>query len=348
MRVTPSPSLHRCALRAGAVVAAGALLVGCSDDGSLDLGGAEESVDEAVEGVQETADDATADATDGAEDTEGEADAQDTQDSEDDESWWDSFLGWFSSDEDSGDESGDTAEDSAAEDSAAEDAADEDATDEESPDEATEEESPEDEATEEEPAEDDSGDDDSWWDTIVSWFSSDDEDDEGDEGDSEDEADEEEEAAAYGFPESCADAGAAESAGDLVPLGVTVQEDFGEFEQYADARYLVCAWDGPEEAFTLIYTENADPSGLVNLAGETGEQEMNWEVDVDIDVENYRSTEADELGGDLDYSSTTDGSTKIMHLSLPNNFWVAGVSVNQDVEQQDLERVVYDAAERLR
>ncbi|QVQ50530.1 hypothetical protein J4H86_16650 [Spiractinospora alimapuensis] len=333
MRVTPSPSLHRYALRAGAVVAAGALLAGCSDDGSLDVDGAQETVDEAVDGAQEAADDATSDTGDEADSTDESTETADSEsDGDSDDSWWDTVVGWFSGDDDD------------ASDEPTEDESSDEPSEEESPEE-TEDPDAEDEPTEEESPEEDAESDDSWWDTIVGWFSGDDDED----ADAEDDEDEEgeEEAASYGFPESCAEAGAAEAAGDLLPFGAQVQEDSGEFEAYADARYLICSWDGQEESFTLIYTENADPSGLVNLAGESGEQEMNWEVDVDMDVENYRSTEADELGGDLDYSSTVDGNTQIMHLSLPDNFWVAGVSVNQDVEQPDLERVVYDAAERL-
>ncbi|GAB2517938.1 hypothetical protein [Nocardiopsis aegyptia] len=163
----------------------------------------------------------------------------------------------------------------------------------------------------------------------------------------------EEEASAYGLPESCAAAGAAEVVGDLAP-GPVLAEESGAVEGIDDAEQLTCSFsDGSTEpgtpVFTLVFTSNADPSANPDVVRVPGaEAEMNWEVDVDVDVDTYHNDETDALGGDLEYVGTVDGSSRQLFLSLPGDFYVAAIAFGEDVAREDLERVVMTAAEQVR
>ncbi|MFE3460825.1 hypothetical protein ACFXKD_25060 [Nocardiopsis aegyptia] len=163
----------------------------------------------------------------------------------------------------------------------------------------------------------------------------------------------EEEASAYGLPESCAAAGAAEVVGDLAP-GPVLAEESGAVEGIDDAEQLTCSFsDGSTEpgtpVFTLVFTSNADPSANPDVVRVPGaEAEMNWEVDVDVDVDTYQNDETDALGGDLEYVGTVDGSSRQLFLSLPGDFYVAAIAFGEDVAREDLERVVMTAAEQVR
>ncbi|KOX11303.1 hypothetical protein [Nocardiopsis sp. NRRL B-16309] len=166
--------------------------------------------------------------------------------------------------------------------------------------------------------------------------------------------DEEEEAAsAYGLPESCEAAGAAEVVGDLAP-GPVLAEESGAVEGIDGAEQLTCSFsDGSTEpgtpVFTLVFTSNADPSANPDVVQVPGaEAEMNWEVDVDVDVDTYENDDTDELGGGLEYVGTVDGSSRQLFLSLPGDFHVAAIAFGEDVAREDLERVVMTAAERVR
>ncbi|MFD6100313.1 hypothetical protein ACFVWN_29310 [Nocardiopsis flavescens] len=161
----------------------------------------------------------------------------------------------------------------------------------------------------------------------------------------------EEETARYALPESCAEAGAAEVVGDLAP-GTVLAEERGEVEGFADAEQLTCSFsDGTAgaSAVTLVFTLNVDPSlspDVVTVPG--AEEEMNWEVDIDVDVDTYHTDEADSLGGDLEYVGTVDGSTRHLYLSLPGDLYVTVIAHGEEVPREDLERVVMLAAERVR
>ncbi|MFL1426407.1 MULTISPECIES: hypothetical protein [unclassified Nocardiopsis] len=163
----------------------------------------------------------------------------------------------------------------------------------------------------------------------------------------------EEETAQYVLPASCAEAGAAEVVGDLAP-GTVLAEDRGEVEGFADAEQLTCSFsDGtgtPGTAtFTLVFTLNVDPSLSPDVVAVPGaEEEMNWEVDIDVDVDTYHTDEADSLGGDLEYVGTVDGSTRHLYLSLPGELYVTAIAYGEEVPREDLERVVMLAAERVR
>ncbi|RKS06368.1 hypothetical protein DFP74_1996 [Nocardiopsis sp. Huas11] len=164
---------------------------------------------------------------------------------------------------------------------------------------------------------------------------------------------EEEAAGAYGLPASCEAAGAAEVVGDLAP-GPVLTEDSGAVEGIDDAEQLTCSFSdgstGPgTPVFTLVFTSNADPSANPDVVQVPGaEAEMNWEVDVDVDVDTYQNEDTDELGGDLEYVGTVDGSSRQLFLSLPGDFYVAAIAFGEDVAREDLERVVMTAAERVR
>jgi hypothetical protein len=164
---------------------------------------------------------------------------------------------------------------------------------------------------------------------------------------------EEEAASAYGLPESCEAAGAADVVGDLAP-GSVLTEESGAVEGIDDAEQLTCSFgDGSTEpgapTFTLVFTSNADPSANPDVVRVPGaEAEMNWEVDVDVDVDTYHNEGTDELGGDLEYVGTVDGSSRQLFLSLPGDFYVAAIAFGEDVAREDLERVVMAAAEQVR
>lgn len=165
--------------------------------------------------------------------------------------------------------------------------------------------------------------------------------------------DEEGEASAYGVPASCDAAGAATAVGDLAP-GPALTESLTEVEGIEGAEQLMCSYsDGSTEpgtpTFTLVYTVNVDPSANPDVVQVPGaEAEMNWEVDVDVDVDTYHNDDTDELGGDLEYVGTVDGSSRQLFLSLPGDFHVAAIAFGEDVAREDLERVVMTAAESVR
>ncbi|MBB6118518.1 hypothetical protein [Nocardiopsis algeriensis] len=167
------------------------------------------------------------------------------------------------------------------------------------------------------------------------------------------EEDEEAASAQYALPESCAEAGAAEVVGDLAP-GTALSEERGEVEGFDEAEQLVCSFgDGSGTAgsatFTLVFTVNVDPSlspDVVQVPG--AEEEMAWEVDIDVDVDTYHTDEADSLGGDLEYVGTVDGSTRHLYLALPGELYVTAIAQGEEVAREDLERVVLLAAENLR
>lgn len=159
--------------------------------------------------------------------------------------------------------------------------------------------------------------------------------------------------ARYALPESCAEAGAAEVVGDLAP-GTVLAEERGEVDGFADAEQLTCSFsDGTgtpgAPTFTLVFTLNVDPSLSPDVVAVPGaEEEMNWEVDIDVDVDTYHTDEADSLGGDLEYVGTVDGSTRHLYLSLPGDLYVTAIAYGEEVPREDLERVVMLAAERVR
>lgn len=191
------------------------------------------------------------------------------------------------------------------------------------------------------------------------WFSFGDEEDEGsDTENSEDAADkddsENKDTAQFALPDSCADIGAGEVAGDLTPAGTSVAEDTEEIDGASGAQQMSCVWSGSGsdqdsgESFAITFTVNADPSARLEVAQVPGEKEMNWEVDVDVNVDNYRTSQADSLGGELDYVTTVEGSTQSLHLALPEDFYVSAVAVSSEAAQEDLEKVVFQAAERAK
>ncbi|WP_433699361.1 hypothetical protein [Nocardiopsis sp. CA-288880] len=163
----------------------------------------------------------------------------------------------------------------------------------------------------------------------------------------------EQEASSYGLPDSCAAAGAAEVVGDLAP-GPVLAEDAGPVEGVDGAEQVVCSFsDGSGAAgapsLTLVFTAGADPSANPDVVRVPGaEEEMNWEVDIDVDVDTYHTDESDSLGGDLEYVGTVDGSSRNLYLSLPGDLYVTVVSYGEEVPREDLERIVMQAAERVR
>jgi hypothetical protein len=107
---------------------------------------------------------------------------------------------------------------------------------------------------------------------------------------------------------------------------------------------------GPDTpSFTLVFTLNADPSVNPDVVRVPGEQkEMGWEVDIDVDVDNYHTDKADSLGGELEYVGTVDGSSRHLYLSLPGELYVTAIAQSEEVPREDLERVVMLAAEQIR
>ncbi|MFE9246843.1 hypothetical protein [Nocardiopsis sp. NPDC006938] len=169
----------------------------------------------------------------------------------------------------------------------------------------------------------------------------------------EEQTEEEAQASSFGLPESCEAAGAAQIVGDLAP-GQVVTEESGEIEGIEDAEQLSCTFsDGSTEpgtpSFTLVFTSGADPSANPDVVRVPGaEAEMNWEVDVDVDVDTYHTEDSDDLGGDLEYVGTVDGSSRHLYLQLPGDFYVTAIAYFEDVERGDLERVVFQAAGQIR
>ncbi|WP_017590741.1 hypothetical protein [Nocardiopsis ganjiahuensis] len=164
---------------------------------------------------------------------------------------------------------------------------------------------------------------------------------------------EEEQASSFGLPESCEAAGAAQIVGDLAP-GQVLTEESGPVEGIEDAEQLSCTFsDGTTGAgtpsFTLVFTSGADPSANPDVVQVPGaEAEMNWEVDVDVDVDTYHTEDADDLGGDLEYVGTVDGSSRHLYLQLPGDFYVTAIAFFDEVERGELERVVFQAAGQIR
>ncbi|WP_017606724.1 hypothetical protein [Nocardiopsis alkaliphila] len=160
-------------------------------------------------------------------------------------------------------------------------------------------------------------------------------------------------ASEYGLPESCETAGAAELVGDLAP-GPILSEERGEIDGIEDSEQLSCTFsEGSTEpgtpSFTIVFTSGADPSANPDVVQVPGaEAEMNWEVDVDVDVDTYHTNESDDLGGDLEYVGTVDGSSRHLYLELPGDFYVTAIAYHEDVERGELERVVLQAAGRIR
>ncbi|MEU3020856.1 hypothetical protein ABZ635_26120 [Nocardiopsis sp. NPDC007018] len=169
----------------------------------------------------------------------------------------------------------------------------------------------------------------------------------------EEQTEEEAQASSFGLPESCEAAGAAQIVGDLAP-GQVVTEESGGIEGIEDAEQLSCTFsDGSTEpgtpSFTLVFTSGADPSANPDVVRVPGaEAEMNWEVDVDVDVDTYHTEDSDDLGGDLEYVGTVDGSSRHLYLQLPGDFYVTAIAYFEDVERGDLERVVFQAAGQIR
>ncbi|WP_150240184.1 hypothetical protein [Nocardiopsis quinghaiensis] len=166
-------------------------------------------------------------------------------------------------------------------------------------------------------------------------------------------AEEEQAASGYGLPESCEAAGAAEAVGDLAP-GTVLTEEIGEVEGIDGAEQVMCSFSdggtGPgSPSFTLVFTQNVDPSANPDVVRVPGaEEEMNWEVDIDVDVDNYHTDEADSLGGELEYVGAVDGSSRNLYLSLPGDLYVTAIAHSDEVPREDLERVVMLAAEQIR
>ena len=255
---------------------------------------------------------------------------------DEDTSWFDDL---FSSDSDDDDD-----EDTAAPD----DTEDEDTDDGDTDDGDTDDGDTDDGGDEGEGTADDAEDDDeSWWEGL---FGGDDEDDDEDDGDTDDEDTEEEESLA--LPASCTEAGAEQVAAGLTPQGTVLEESSGEVAGATDAEQLSCTWTGAgdetgAETFALVFTDGTDPGARLDVAQPSDEDEMNWEVDIDVDLDNYRTPAADALGGELDYVRTVEGSTQSLHLSLPDDFYVSAISVASEAAQEDLEQAVLDAAERM-
>ncbi|MGW5874966.1 hypothetical protein ACWFMI_00235 [Nocardiopsis terrae] len=163
----------------------------------------------------------------------------------------------------------------------------------------------------------------------------------------------EEAASSYGLPESCEAAGAARIVEGVAP-GTVLTEESGPVEGIEDAEQLSCTFsEGGTEAgtpsFTLVFTSGADPSANPDVVRVPGsEAEMNWEVDVDVDVDTYHTEDSDDLGGDLEYVGTMDGSSRHLYLQLPGDFHVTAIAYFDEVERGDLERVVLQAAGQIR
>ena len=329
MRFEPSTRFHSSSFRPaaalGATLAAGMLLVSCDAD-SLDedtswfddlfSSDSDDDDDEDTAAPDDTEDEDTDDGdtddgdTDDGDTDDGGDEGEGTADDaeDDDESWWEGLFG------------------------------DEEDDDEEDDDEDT-----DDEGT----ADDAEDDDESWWEGL---FGGDDEDDDEDDGDTDDEDTEEEESLA--LPASCTEAGAEQVAAGLTPQGTVLEESSGEVAGATDAEQLSCTWTGAgdetgAETFALVFTDGTDPGARLDVAQPSDEDEMNWEVDIDVDLDNYRTPAADALGGELDYVRTVEGSTQSLHLSLPDDFYVSAISVASEAAQEDLEQAVLDAAERM-
>ncbi|GAA3985003.1 hypothetical protein FOF52_06110 [Thermobifida alba] len=158
----------------------------------------------------------------------------------------------------------------------------------------------------------------------------------------------------FALPENCAEAGAAELVGDLAPQGAALVEDTEDIDD-ADARQLSCTWvngtDPDSEALMLVFAVNVDPSDRVAVVriDETEQQthEMGWEVDVDVNTDTYQTTQTDQLGGELKYLVTVDGSLRQLSLRLPGDVHVSVVASSSDISQEDMEHLLLTAAQQL-
>ncbi|MBB6174125.1 hypothetical protein HNR23_004185 [Nocardiopsis mwathae] len=166
---------------------------------------------------------------------------------------------------------------------------------------------------------------------------------------------------AYALPDSCTEIGAAELAGNLAPQGAAAGEETGKVEGASDAEQVSCSWSGGAvadpggaeagggPAFVLTFTVNTDPSDRAQVIQVPGDQEeMNWEVDVPVDTATYRTDKTVELGGELKYVTTADGSAQHLYLSLPDDFHVSASAMFSDATKEDLEKVVIAAAEKAK
>lgn len=158
-------------------------------------------------------------------------------------------------------------------------------------------------------------------------------------------------ASGYALPQSCEAADISGAAGGLAP-GTDLTEESGEIEDIDGAEQVSCTLSGGEAGsatLTVVFTEGTDPSANPDIIQVPGAQEeMNWDVDIDVDVDTYHTDETDDLGGDLEYVGAVDGSTTQLYLELPDEFYVTAVVTNADVDREELERVVLQAAENAR
>ncbi|GAA3761888.1 hypothetical protein HDA32_005761 [Spinactinospora alkalitolerans] len=158
------------------------------------------------------------------------------------------------------------------------------------------------------------------------------------------------EEAPFAVPASCADIGAAELVGDLAPEGAALEEEAGGVEDVPDSEQLSCTWVGGTEpggeSVALVFTVNADPGDRAAVVRPAGAQEeMDWEVDVDVNVDTYRTDRTDELGGELKLVSTVEGSNRHLHLSLPGDLHVSVFTVSSEATKEEMEQVVLAAAQ---
>lgn len=158
-------------------------------------------------------------------------------------------------------------------------------------------------------------------------------------------------ASGYALPQSCEAADVSGAAGALAP-GTDLTEESGEIEDIDGAEQISCTLSGGEAGsgtLTVVFTEGADPSANPDVIQvPNSEEEMNWDVDIDVDVDTYHTDDTDDLGGDLEYVGAVDGSSTQLYLELPDEFYVTAVVTNADVEREELERVVLQAAENAR
>ena len=161
---------------------------------------------------------------------------------------------------------------------------------------------------------------------------------------------------AFALPDSCAEAGATELVGDLAPQAAAPVEATEEIND-ADARQLTCTWsegtDPDSESITLVFAVNVDPSDRLTVirpeqAGQPPQQEMGWEVDVDVNTDTYQTTQTDELGGELKYLVTVDGSLRQLSLQLPGDTHISVIASSSDISQQEMEQILFTAAQNLR
>lgn len=161
----------------------------------------------------------------------------------------------------------------------------------------------------------------------------------------------EEQASGYALPQSCEAADVSGAAGPLAP-GTDLTEESGEIEDIDGAEQVSCTLSGGEAGsgtLTVVFTEGADPSANPDVIQvPSSEEEMNWDVDIDVDVDTYHTDDTDDLGGDLEYVGAVDGSSTQLYLELPDEFYVTAVVTDADVEREELERVVLQAAENAR